>query len=187
MRAGRWKDTRMPMRYGQYGSLKMYDVPFASIMVMMSFLPSVSALLNSFARVPRGASFALPLLVISICSGCISSGGRIEPVDDPPLVSDAAPAPLLHDVPMAASGAKSEGDSEVPVAVAESEKHEAPLKPGALTELIVKERRRDLVIRDLVAEGQAQLRDVQLQYVFTGNDGHEVLRGRPVAFALDRK
>ena len=105
-------------------------------------------------------------------------------MDDPPLVSDTAPAPLLHDVPMAASEAKSEGDSEVPVAVAESEQHEAPPKPGDLPELIVKGRTRDRVIRDLVAEGQAQLRDVQLQYVFTGRPGHEVLRGRPVAFAL---
>ena len=153
-------------------------------MVMMSFLPPVSPLLRSVARVPRGASFALPLLVISICSGCISSGGRIAPVDDPPLVSDPAPAPLVHDVPMAASEAKSEGDSEVPVAVAESEQHEAPPKPGDLPEVIVKGRTRDLVIRDLVAEGQAQLRDVQLQYILTGKEGHEVLRGRPVAFAL---
>src|ERR1700733_13555155 len=164
-------------------SLKSYDAPFASIMVMMSFLPPVSALLSSFARVPRGASFALPLLVISICSGCISSRGRIGPVDDPPVVADAPP-PLVHDVPMAASEAKSEGDSEVPVAVAESEQHEAPPKPGDLPEVIVKGRTRDLIIRDLVAEGQAQLRDVQLQYVLTGKEGHEVLRGRPVAFAL---
>ena len=70
------------------------------------------------------------------------------------------------------------------MAVAESEQHEAPPKPGDLAELIVRGRTRDLVIRDLVAEGQAQLRDVQLQYVFTGKAGHEVLRGRPVAFAL---
>src|SRR5580693_9381090 len=142
-------------------------------MVMMSFLRPLSALLSSFARVPGGASFALTSLVIAICSGCISSGGRVEPVDDAPLVSDAPPAPLLHDVPMAASEAKSEGHSEVPVTVAESEQHEAPPKPGDLPELIVTGRTRDLVIRDLVAEGQVQLRDVQLQYVLTGKDGHE--------------
>jgi hypothetical protein len=153
------------------------------MMVVMSFLSPVSALLSSFARV-RVASFALPLLVISICSGCISSGGRMEPVADPPLVTDIAPAAVLHDVPTAASEAKSEGDSEVPVAVAESEQPEAPPKPGDLPELIVTGRTRDLVIRDFVAEGQAQLRDVQLQYVFTGKAGREVLRGRPVAFAL---
>ncbi len=45
-------------------------------------------------------------------------------------------------------------------------------------------RERHLVIRDLVAEGQAQLRDVNLQYAFISKGGREVLRGRPVAFAL---
>jgi len=85
---------------------------------------------------------------------------------------------------MAASEAKGEGESEVPVAVAESEKRESPPKTGDLPELIVTGRERHLVIRDLVAEGQVQLRDVELQYVFTGKAGHEVLRGRPVAFAL---
>jgi hypothetical protein len=105
-------------------------------------------------------------------------------VDDPPVIADAAPPLLLQDVPIAANEAKSEGDSEVPVAVAESEKQEAPPKPGDLPELIVKGRTRDVIIRDLVAEGQAQLRDVELQYVFTGRAGHEVMRGRPVAFAL---
>ncbi len=85
---------------------------------------------------------------------------------------------------MASNEAKSEGDTEVPVAVAESEQHEAPPKTGDLPELVVKGRTRDLVIRDLVAEGQARLRDVDLQYAFIGKGGHETLRGRPVAFAL---
>jgi hypothetical protein len=135
-------------------------------------------------------SCTCPSLICAAVAGhldllrCISSKGRIEPVDDPPVVADTPPAPLLHDVPMAASEAKSEGDSEVPVAVAESEKQEAPLKPGELPEVIVKGRTRDALIRDLVAEGQAQLRDVELQYVFTGKAGHEVMCGRPVAFAL---
>ncbi|HEY2533575.1 MAG TPA: hypothetical protein VGJ20_37540 [Xanthobacteraceae bacterium] len=85
---------------------------------------------------------------------------------------------------MPASSAKEEGESEVPAAVAESEKREAPPKTDNLPELVVTGRERSLVIRDLVAEGQVQLRDVELQYVFTGKVGHEVLRGRPVAFAL---
>jgi hypothetical protein len=139
---------------------------------------------SRFARVFRGPSFAAPLLVILIFTGCASSGGRIEPVDDPPVVADTTPTPVMREVPVAASGAKSEGDSEVPVAVAESEHREAPPKAGDLPELIVKGRARDLVIRDLVAEGQARLRDVDLHYAFIGKDGHEVLRGRPVAFAL---
>ena len=39
-------------------------------------------------------------------------------------------------------------------------------------------------IHDLVEEAQTLLRDVELQYVFTGKGKREVLRGRPVAFAL---
>jgi hypothetical protein len=85
---------------------------------------------------------------------------------------------------MAASEAKEEGEAEVPAAVAESEQREAPPRTEGLPELVVEGRERHLVIRDLVAEGQAQLRDVELQYVFTGKGGREVLRGRPVAFAL---
>ena len=45
-------------------------------------------------------------------------------------------------------------------------------------------RSRDAAIRDLVAEAQTRLRDVELQYVFTGTGKNQVLRGRPVAFAL---
>ena len=45
-------------------------------------------------------------------------------------------------------------------------------------------RSRDEAIHDLVAEAQTRLRDVELQYVFTGKGKNQVLRGRPVAFAL---
>ena len=128
-------------------------------------------------------SSALPLLAFLLCSACASSGGRVEAVDDPPLVAETA-APDVQDHPMAASEAKEESESEVPAAVAESEQREAPPKTGDLPELVVEGRERHLVIRDLVAEGQVQLRDVELQYVFIGKGGREVLRGRPVAFAL---
>jgi hypothetical protein len=147
----------------------------------MSFLPPASAFVSSSVRVSRGAVLALAVL---LCSACVSSGGRNEPVDDPILVAETVASPDVHDLPMAASKAKEEGESEVPAAVAESEKREAPPKTGDLPELIVTGRERHLVIRDLVAEGQVQLRDVELQYVLTGKAGHEVLRGRPVAFAL---
>jgi hypothetical protein len=85
---------------------------------------------------------------------------------------------------MAAGEAKDEGEPEVPAVVAESERRETPPKTHDLPELVVEGRERSLVIRDLVAEGQAQLRDVELRYVFTGKGGRETLRGRPVAFAL---
>jgi hypothetical protein len=127
---------------------------------------------------------ALPLLVLLLCSACASSGGRFETADDPPLVAATAPAPDVKAPPAAASGAKAEGEAEVPVAVAESEQRETPPKTHDLPELVVEGRERHLVIRDLVAEGQAQLRDVDLHYAFTGSGGREMLRGRPVAFAL---
>jgi hypothetical protein len=150
----------------------------------MSYLPLASAFLSSSVRVSRGAASALPILAFLLCSACASSGGRTESVDDPPLVAVTADVPVVQDLPMAASEAKDEGEAEVPAAVAESEQREAPPKTESLPEFLVEGRQRHLVIRDLVAEGQAQLRDVQLKYVFTGKGGREVLRGRPVAFAL---
>jgi len=134
-------------------------------------------------RVSRSAATALPLLALLLCSACASSGHRTEAADDPTLVADT-PAPDAQDLPVAASDAKDEAEPEVPVAVAESEQREAPPVTQGLPELVVEGRERHLVIRDLVADGQAQLRDVELQYAFTGKGGREVLRGRPVAFAL---
>src|SRR6185437_13468427 len=58
-------------------------------------------------------------------------------------------------------------------------------KDQAPREVVVQGRRsRDEAIHDFVAEAQARLRDVELQYVFTGRGKNQVLRGRPVAFAL---
>jgi hypothetical protein len=151
----------------------------------MSLLPPAFTFLSSSLRVSRSASTALPLLGLLLCSACASSGGRIEAADDPTLVAETVAAPDVQDLPLlAASEAKDEGEAEVPAAVAESEQPEAPPRTEGLPELVVEGRERHLVIRDLVAEGQAQLRDVELQYVFTGKGGREVLRGRPVAFAL---
>ena len=45
-------------------------------------------------------------------------------------------------------------------------------------------RERHEVILDLVSEAKSILRDVELEYVFTGKGRREVLRGRPVVFAL---
>jgi hypothetical protein len=149
----------------------------------MLFLLSAYTCPSPSVRVSRGAASALPLLVFLLCSACASSGGRIEAEDDPTLIAETN-APRLELVPLPSSEAKQEGEAEVPTVVAESEHREMPPSTGGITELVVEGRERNLVIRDLVAEGQAQLRDVQLQYVFVGKDGREVLRGRPVAFAL---
>ncbi len=135
-------------------------------------------------RVFGRVSSAMPLLVFLLCSACASSGGRTEAEDDPTLVAETAVAPDAQDLTAASGEAKDEGEAEVPAAVAESEQREAPPRTGDLPELVVEGRERHLVIRDLVAEGQVQLRDVELQYAFVGKGGREVLRGRPVAFAL---
>jgi hypothetical protein len=147
----------------------------------MSLLPFASTFRSSSVRICRGVAAALPLLAFLLCAACASSGGRIE--DEPTLIAETA-APKVEIFPMPATEAKEEGDAEVPAVVAESEHRETPPGTEGLPELVVEGRERHLVIRDLVAEGQAQLRDVELQYVFTGRDGREVLRGRPVAFAL---
>jgi len=85
----------------------------------------------------------------------------------------------------AGTGPTSE-EGEVPPAVAESEPRDATPSPDELAEVVVaaRPRGRDEVIRDLVAEARTLLRDVELQYVFTGKGRRETLRGRPVAFAL---
>jgi hypothetical protein len=136
-------------------------------------------------RVLRGAAAAGSLLAFLVCSACSTSTGRIQAEDDPTLIAPIADAPRNPVVPVALGDAKTEGEFEVPTVVAETEHRETP-PPSAegIPELVVEGRARHLVIRDLVAEGQAQLRDVELKYSFAGRAGHEVLRGRPVAFAL---
>lgn len=110
------------------------------------------------------------------------AGGEEEPTlidaagDSPAEVAasleQAAPAPEV--------GSK-QAEGEVPLAVAESEPPSD--KPE---EVIVHGRNlnRHQVIQDLVAEAQSVLADVELQYVFTGKGKRQILRGRPVAFAL---
>ncbi|MEO8006131.1 MAG: hypothetical protein ABI771_14555 [Betaproteobacteria bacterium] len=135
-----------------------------------------------YKRAARGASSALPLLAFLLCSACATSGGDSDEVDDPTLVAESATD--VQDAPVAASEDDSEAEVEVPAAVAESEHLETQPKSDNLPEVVVRGRERHVVIRDLVAEGQAQLRGVELQYAFTGKGRREVLRGRPVAFAL---
>lgn len=150
----------------------------------MTLLPPASTTLNFYARAARRASSALPLLAFLLCSACATSGGESDEADDPTLVAETTAT--VQDLPAAATEAEdeSEVEVEVPAAVAESEHPEAPPTSDNLPEVVVRARERNVVIRDLVAEGQAQLRNVELQYVITGKGRREVLRGRPVAFAL---
>ena len=126
---------------------------------------------------------ALTLVLLSLfCAGCATTGdggGEIEPplIDEVPLPA-AEVAASLQEVAPAADGSSKQEEGEVPLPVAESE------KPAQGPEEVVVQGRRFQVIRDLVAEAQTLLRNIELQYVFTGKGKKQVLRGRPVAFAL---
>jgi hypothetical protein len=115
--------------------------------------------------------------------GCATTGSESDESDpiliDTPVVEPSDAAEAADDsAPPEEESKQQEG--EVPLAVAESEQPEEPPP-----EVVVRgTRNRHEAIRDLVVEGQALLRGVELQYVVTGKGRRRVLRGRPVAFAL---
>ena len=100
-------------------------------------------------------------------------------MDPVPEVSDEA-ARISETAPAADTESK-EKEGEVPLAVAGSEQAEAPI-PEVVVQARV--RGRHEAIYDLVTEARDLLRDVELEYVFTGKGKRQSLRGRPVAFAL---
>jgi len=124
---------------------------------------------------------ALSVVLISlICAGCGTTGTIDE--EEPTVIEPAAPAAevaaaIEETLPTEDEGSKQE-EGEVPLPVAETE------QPSGKPEEVVVQGRRHQVIHDLVAEAQTLLRDVELQYFFTGKGKKQVLRGRPVAFAL---
>ncbi len=136
-------------------------------------------------NVPAKHSVALTLLVLGslVLAGCATTGA----VTEEPTVLDAetaVPAETTASVEEAAPAEEEpskQEEGEVPLPVAESEHpEEVPSE-----EVVVQgTRSRHEAIHDFVAEAQTLLRDVELQYVFTGKGKKEVLRGRPVAFAL---
>lgn len=127
-------------------------------------------------------------LVFLFVAGCATTGntdeGR-EPIflGEDYIPPEPQPAPS-QDTPQMETTAAAKGEGEVPLPVAESE----PKAGGArkLEEMIIEGRtlQRNEVISSLVSEARTLLRDVELQYAFTGKGKKEVLRGRPVAFAL---
>ena len=130
--------------------------------------------------VNRTAVQALLVAACFICTACGTTGG-VAGEGEPVFVE---PESASHDAPGAATaGAGEEG--EVPLAVARSE-HPKDVSSGEEIEEVVVEARRERheVIQDLVSEAQSILRGVELEYVFTRKGRKEVLRGRPVAFAL---
>jgi len=127
---------------------------------------------------------ALTLLTLAslFFVGCTTTKSDSYEIE-PPLVDSeqAPPADAAASTENAAtSGGSKQEEGEVPLAVAESEHPDQ-----APREVVIQgSRSRDQAIHDFVAEAQARLRDVELQYVLTGKGKSQVLRGRPVAFAL---
>jgi len=132
--------------------------------------------MNTLAR--HSAALTLLTLAFLVFPGCTTTGGATGEIEPTVIEPERAP-PAEQTAPVADEGSKQE-EGEVPLAVAESEQPETAPK-----EVVVHgPRARHEAIHDFVAEAQILLRDVELQYVFTGKGKNQVLRGRPVAFAL---
>jgi len=117
------------------------------------------------------------------CSACGTTGGALEEPEPVLTGDDTSQAQETPESPKETE----ETEGEVPLVVAESERPEstAPAPGKPLEEVVVEGTRdRHKVILDLVSEAQSLLHDVKLEYFFTGKGKREVLRGRPVAFAL---
>jgi len=131
--------------------------------------------MNTLATRPA----ALTLLVLAFLSfpGCTTTGGAPEEIE--PTVIETAPAAAPEEPAPVAEETSKQEEGEVPLDVAKSEQPEKAAPP----EVVVQGSRTE-AIHNRVAEAQKLLRDVELQYVFTGKGKKQVLRGRPVAFAL---
>jgi hypothetical protein len=133
----------------------------------------------------RPAALILLILASLIGAGCATMDGASDETEPPLIDAERAPpaqvAASIEETAPAAKESSKQVEGEVPLDVAKSEQPgEAPM------EVVVPGRsptRRE-AIHDLVGEAQTLLRDVELQYFFTGKGKRQVLRGRPVAFAL---
>lgn len=140
----------------------------------------------------RTATYALLAGLSLLFAGCATvqdAADEGEPVFLPEEVPVQEESGLSAQEPGdQAPGAEASGAQGVEVLpeVAESGRVEDTRPAEELAEVVVQARPRDRheVIRDLVAEAKLLLRDVELPYVFMGRGRREVLRGRPVAFAL---
>lgn len=131
----------------------------------------------------RPIARVLALLVVLVFTGCATTSDPAGDTEPPVFVDEPLPPveePAVHREPAAADAGP---EAEIPLSALQPEPQEATA--DALPEVLVKGLSRDRheVIHDHVAEAQALLRDVALDYVFTGKGRRETLRGRPVAFA----
>jgi len=133
------------------------------------------------ALVTRRAVQALLVLAFATCTAACQTTGGVSDEGEPVFVEEKLAPQEAPEAPMA----KVAEEGEVPLVVAQSE-HPGDVSPDKELEEVVVEAHRDRhdVIFDLVSEAKSLLRDVGLEYVFTGKGRKEVLRGRPVVFAL---
>jgi hypothetical protein len=137
----------------------------------------------------RNALQSLFVASLLLCTACATPSVNEEGEDEAVVMEqesasegESAPEAMADETRTDPADKSEEG--EVPLAVAESEHKETPPSSHELAEVVVQAKARHEQIHDLVAEAQALLKGVQLQYAFTGKGKRETLRGRPVAFAL---
>jgi hypothetical protein len=134
-------------------------------------------------RFIRETATSVLIPVFLLVAGCATTGGEFnEP--EPVVIQDQA-LPAEEHATELKQAAPSTDEAEVPLAIAKMEPP-AGASTEKLPEVIVQARtpERHEVISDHVAEARELLSPVKLEYVFTGKGKKEVLRGRPVAFAL---
>jgi hypothetical protein len=131
-----------------------------------------------------------------LCAGCVATGsledeGEVAAVEEEAVPPEPEAEPATDEARDAVATDEANKDDspkdeegEVPIAVAETAPDEAEPSAEQIDEVVVQARRRHETIRNLVTEASTLLRDVKLQYAFTGKGKREILRGRPVAFAL---
>jgi hypothetical protein len=127
------------------------------------------------------ASLLLPaFLFVAGCATPSVDSSAPEPV----IIKEPSP-PVEDQAAQVKQAEPTSGEAEVPLAIAKMEPP-AGDSTGKLPEVIVQGRvpERHEVISGQVAEARDLLSPVKLEYVFTGKGKKEVLRGRPVAFAL---
>jgi hypothetical protein len=129
----------------------------------------------------RRATQVLLVLVSLICTaGCETTVG-VADEGEPVFVGEESAPPEASGAPMERDGE----EGEVPLVVAGSGHPDDAARVTELEEVVVQaQRERHEMILDNVSEAKAILRDVELEYVFKGKGRKEVLRGRPVVFAL---
>lgn len=129
---------------------------------------------------PRALQVLLVLASLICIAGCQTTGGVADEGEPVVFVEESAPLEAPEALTL------KEGEEEqVPLVTAGSGHPEDVTRLTEIEEVVVKaQRERHEVILDHVSQARSILSDVKLEYVFTGKGRKEVLRGRPVVFAL---